>query len=51
MEGFRIQGKDYQERMDNSVVAIEMYSNDSFAIVANFFTINLSIDCTEDMRA
>jgi len=51
MGDFRIQGKDYQEKIDNSVLVIGLYNLNSCISVANFFTINLPTICTEDVRA
>ena len=48
-ENFRIQGKDYQEKIDNSSLVVGLYNQDSCIPLANFFTINLPTDCTEDV--
>ena len=50
-ENFKIKGKDYQEKIYNSVLIVGLYNQDSCILVVNFFTINLSTDCTEDVRA
>ena len=34
-KGFRIQGMDYQERIDNVVLVVGIYDNDSCVPVAN----------------
>ena len=49
-ENFRIQGKDYQEKIDNSSLVVGLYNQDSCIPLANFFTINLPTDCTEDVQ-
>jgi len=41
MEGIRNQRKDDHERIDNSVLVIGMYKQDSCIPVVNFFAINL----------
>ena len=48
---FESQGKDDQGGIDNFVLAVGLYNYDSCILFANFFTINLSTDCTEDVRA
>ena len=48
---FKNQGKDDQEGIDNFVLAVGLYNHKSCIPVANFFTINLSTGCTEDVRA
>jgi len=50
-ENFRIQGKDYQKKIDNFVLIVELYNQDICIPVTNFFTINLLNSCTEDVRA
>ena len=50
-ENFRIQGKNYQEKIDNFALIVGLYNHDSCILVANFFTINLPAGCTEDVRA
>ena len=49
-ENFKIQRKDYQERIDNSVVVIRLYNQNSCIPFANFIIINLPSRCTEDVR-
>ena len=49
-ENFRIQGKDYQEKIDNSILIVGLYNQDSCISAANFFTINVPTGYTEDMR-
>jgi len=51
MEEIRNQRKDDQERIDNSVLVVGLYNQDSYIPVANFFTINLPSGRTEDVRA
>ena len=51
MEGLRIQRKDDQKRIDNSVLVIGLYNQDSCIPVANFFTINLPSERTEDSES
>ena len=41
MEGIRNQKKGDQERIDNSVLVVGLYNQDSCIPVVNFFTINL----------
>ena len=48
---FKNQGKDDQEGIDNFVLAVGLYNQDSCIPVANFFIINLPTGCTEDVRA
>jgi len=50
-ENIRIQGKNYQEKIDNFVLVVGLYNQDSCILVANFFTINLPNSYTEDVRA
>ena len=47
----RNQRKDDQERIDNSVLVVGLYNQDSSIPVANFFTINLPSGRTEEVRA
>ena len=47
MEGSRDQRKDDQERIDNSVLVVGLYNQDSSIPVANFFPSGR----TEDARA
>ena len=51
MEGIRNQGKDDQERIDNSALVVGVYNQDSCIPVPNLFTINLPSGRTEDVRA
>ena len=51
LENFIIQGKDYQEKIDNSTLVVRFYNHDSCIPAANFFIINLPTGCTEDVRA
>jgi len=51
MKEIRIQGKDDQERIDNSVLVVGLYNWDPYISIANFFTINLPSGRTEDVRA
>ena len=51
MEEFKNQRKDDQDRIDNSVLVVGMYNQDSSIPVANFFTINLPSGRTEEVRA
>ena len=51
MEEIRNQRKDDQDRIDNSVLVVGLYNQDSSIPVANFFTINLPSGRTEDARA
>jgi len=51
MEGIRNQRKDDQEKIDNSVLVVGMYNQDSCIPVTNFFTINLPSGRTEEVRA
>ena len=46
----RNQRKDDQERIDNSVLVVGLYNQDSSIPVANFFTINLPSGRTEDVE-
>ena len=50
MEGIN-QRKNDQERKDNSALIVGLYNQDSCIPVANFFTINLPSERTEDARA
>ena len=50
-ENFKILGKDYQEKIYNSLLVIGLYNQDSCIPAANFFTINLLTSCTENVRA
>ena len=50
-KGFENQGKNNQEGIDNFVLVVELYNHNSCILVANFFTINLTTGCTEDVRA
>ena len=50
-QNFRVQGKNYQEKIDNSALVVGLYNQDSCIPAANFFTINLPTGCTEDVRA
>jgi len=45
------QRKDDQEEIDNSALVVRLYNQDAYIPVANFFTINLSSERTEDVRA
>jgi len=45
------ESKDDQEEIDNSVLAVGLYNQDSCIPVTNFCTINLLTGCTEDVRA
>ena len=45
------QKKDDQERKDNSALVVELYNQYSCIPVANFFTINLPSERTEEVRA
>ena len=45
------ESKDDQEEIDNSALIVRLYNQDPCIPVANFFTINLPIDCTMDVRA
>ena len=51
MEGIRNQRKNDQEKIDNSVLVVGVYNQDSSIPVANFFTINFLSGRTEDARA
>jgi len=51
MERTQDQGKDDQERIDNSSLIVGLYNQDSCIPVANFFTIILPSGRTEDVRA
>ena len=51
MEEIRNQRRDDQEKIDNSVLIVGLYNQDSCIPVANFFTINLPSGRTEDARA
>ena len=51
MEEIRNQRKDDQDRIDNSVLVVGLYNQDSCIPVTNFFSINLPSGCTEDARA
>jgi len=51
MEGIRNQRKDDQEREDNSALLVGLYNQDSCILIANFFTINFSSRCDENVRA
>ena len=42
--------KDDQERIDNSVLVVGLYNQDSCIPAANFFTINLPSGRTEDVE-
>ena len=48
---FESQKKDGQEGIDNFILVVRLYTQNSCISVANFFTINLSTGCTEDVRA
>jgi len=48
---FKNQEKNDQEGIYNFVLIVGLYNHDSCILFANFFTINLSTDCTEDVRA
>jgi len=50
MEEIKNQRKDEQDRIDNSVLVVGLYNQDSCIPVANFFTINLLSGRTEDAR-
>ena len=50
MERIRNQRKDDQERIDNSVLVVGLYNQDSCIPVANFVTINLPSGRTEDVE-
>ena len=50
MEGIRNQRKDGQERIDNSVLVVGVYNQDSSNPVANSFTINLPSGRTADVE-
>ena len=50
MEGIQ-ESKDDQEGIDYSALIVGLYNHNSCISVANFFTINLPTDCTEDVRA
>ena len=50
MEGIRNQRKKDQERIDNSVLIVGVYNQDSCIPVVNFFTINLPSGRTEDVE-
>jgi len=50
MERFKNQGTDDQEEIDNFILIVGLYNHDSCIPVANFFTINLLIGCTEDVK-
>jgi len=41
MDGIKNQMKDDQERINNSVLVVGLYNQDSCISVVNFFTINL----------
>ena len=47
---FKNQGKDNQEGIDNFILVVGLYTQDSCIPVVNFFTINLPTGCTEDVR-
>ena len=51
MEGIRNQRKGDQEIIENSVLVVGLYNQDSCIPIANFFTINLPYGHTEDVRA
>ena len=51
MEGIKNQKKDDQEIIDNSVLVVGLYNQNSCIPVANFFTINLLYGRTEDVIA
>ena len=48
MEEIKNQRKDDQERIDNFVLVVGVYNQDSCIPVANFFTINLPSRRTEE---
>jgi len=50
-KGLRNQEKDDQEKIDNSAFVDGLYNQDQCIPIANFFTINLSSEHTEDARA
>ena len=50
MKRTRNQRKDDQERIDNPVLVVGLYNQDSCIPVTNFITINLSSGHTEDVR-
>ena len=50
MGGIRNQRKDDQDRIDNSVLVVGVYNQDSCIPVANFFTINLPSGRTEEVE-
>ena len=49
-KGLKNQGKDDKEGIDNFVLVVRLYNQDSCIPVANFFTINLPSGRTEDMK-
>ena len=50
MERIRNQKKDDQKKINNSVLVVGLYNQDSCIPVTNFFTINLPSERTEDAR-
>jgi len=50
-ENFKIQEKDYQEKIDNSALVVGLYKQNSCILITNFFIINLMTGCTENVRA
>ena len=49
MEEIKNQMKDNQDRIDNSVLVVGVYNQDSCIPVANLFTINLPSGRTEEV--
>ena len=50
MEGIRNQRKDDQERIDNFILVVGLYNQNSCIPVANFFTINLPSGRKKDVE-
>ena len=49
MEEIWNQRKDDQEKIDNSALVVGLYNQDSYILVAIFFTITLLTGCTVDV--